>query len=56
VAEDHLTVLMRQVLVELDARAGLSQHGSERRLADLERLAAKIPTVELKQVEGVEAG
>jgi hypothetical protein len=42
------------MLVEPDARTGLSQDGCERRLPDLERLTAEIIAAKFDQVEGVE--
>jgi hypothetical protein len=51
--EDGRAVAL-DMLVEPDAGAGLGQDGRERCLADLERVAAQVVTVQLDEVEGVE--
>ena len=47
---------MFQVLVQPQARSALAQDARQRRLADLDRLAAQVGAVQLQQVEGVEEG
>jgi hypothetical protein len=42
VAEHHLAVLMLKMFVELNAGPGLAEHGGERRLAYLKRLAPQV--------------
>ena len=51
-----MAFLVRQVLVEAQARPALTQDARERRLPRLDRLAPQIRAVELEQVEGVEEG
>jgi hypothetical protein len=54
VAEHDVAVVMLKMLVELQARPDLAQHGGERRLAHLERLTPQVSAVQLEQVEGEE--
>ena len=53
-AEDHLAVVVLDVLVEPQAGPGLGQDGCESGLADLKRIAAQVIAVQLDQVEGIE--
>jgi hypothetical protein len=53
VAEHGLAVAL-DVVIEPNAMASSNQDGGQRRLADVERVAAVIVAVQLNQVEGIQ--
>ena len=53
VAEHGLAVAL-DVVIEPNAMASSNQDGGQRRLADVERVAAAIVAVQLNQVEGIQ--
>ena len=52
--EHRFSVVEFHVLVEPDARNGLGEHRRERRLADHERIAPQVVSIQLDQIEGIE--
>jgi hypothetical protein len=54
VPEHRFSVVEFHVLVEPDAGDDLGEHRRERRLADHERIAAQVVSIQLDQVEGIE--
>jgi hypothetical protein len=50
----HGRAVSFDVLVQPNARGGLSQHAGERCLPHRQRIAAQIVAVQLNQVEGIE--